>query len=135
MLAHIRHIIIVDDEDDCHFVARLVLRKAGYTGQLTAFTDAEDALRHMRAGHDAPDLLFVDINMPGMGGFDMIATCEQEGLLPNGTSTVVMLSSSNRPMDMQTARNFRSVDSYIEKSLTVEALERVAQEHQRRQRA
>jgi CheY-like chemotaxis protein len=132
MLDKIRHIIVVDDEDDCHFVTKLVLRKAGYSGQLTSFTDAVEAIQHLRNGGEAPDLLFVDINMPGTSGFDMIQTCEQEGLLPNGTSTVVMLSSSNRPIDLQTARNFRSVHGYIEKSLTVESLERVAGEHLRR---
>jgi len=129
MLDRIRHIIVVDDEDDCHFVTKLVLRKAGYTGQLTLFTEAATALDHLRQGGDPPDLLFVDINMPVMNGFDLIAACEQEGLLPNGTSTVVMLSSSNRPMDMQTARNFRSVNGYVEKSLTVAALERVVHDH------
>ncbi len=132
MLDAIRHIIVVDDEDDCHFVTKLVLRKAGYAGTLTTFTGAEQALGYLRAGGDAPDLLLIDINMPGMSGFDLVEQCEREGLLPNGTSSVFMFSSSNRPLDLETARGFRSVNGYVEKALTVESFDRVVREHLRR---
>jgi DNA-binding NtrC family response regulator len=43
----IGHILLVDDEDDCNFVTRLVLKKAGFTGRLTCLTSAEQALDHM----------------------------------------------------------------------------------------
>jgi CheY-like chemotaxis protein len=132
MQNEIRHIIVVDDEDDCHFVTKLVLRKAGYQGRLTTFTSAEQAIDHLRTGEEGPDLLFVDINMPGMNGFDMLEQCEAEGLLPNGTTSVFMFSSSNRPHDMDTAHRFRSVHGYVEKALSIESFERVSREHLRR---
>jgi CheY-like chemotaxis protein len=125
----IGHILVIDDEDDCNFVTRLVLKKAGYQGRITCFTSADDALSYLRADHDLPDLMFVDINMPRVSGFELIGTCEDEGLLPNGRTSVVMFSSSNRPSDLDRALSFRSVIGYVEKALTVESYERVTADH------
>ncbi len=125
------HILLVDDEDDCNFVTKLVLKKAGHTGKLTCFTSAEEALEFLREQAERPDIMFVDINMPKITGFDMLATCESEGLLPNGHTSVVMFSSSNRPADLEKALSFRSVIGYVEKALSIESFERVSADHKR----
>ncbi|MBL7952851.1 MAG: response regulator [Flavobacteriales bacterium] len=127
----IDHIMLVDDEDDCNFVTKLVLKKAGHTGRLTCFTSADEALDYLRDEGERPDLMFVDINMPKHTGFDLLATCESEGLLPNGCTSVVMFSSSNRPADLEKALSFRSVIGYVEKALSVDSFERVVREHDR----
>lgn len=122
----IENIVLVDDEDDHHFITKVTLKKAGFQGSLSAFHTAEDALRHLRVAEDRPDLILVDINMPGLSGFDMLRILESEGLLPDDRSLVVMCSSSNRPMDIEAARRFRSVDDYVEKSFDLEQFERLA---------
>ena len=109
----VRHIVVVDDEDDCNFVTKMVLKKAGYSGRITCYTSASEALAHFRAGADLPDLLFVDINMPAMSGFEFLSICEGERLLPNEITSVVMFSSSNRPSDLERALAFRSVMGYV----------------------
>jgi len=125
-------ILVIDDDDDCNFVTKLVLKQAGYTGQLTCLTTVDQALLHLRGEHAKPDLLFIDINLPPFSGFDLLHTCETEGLLPNGHSTVVMFSSSNRPHDINKALSFRSVSTYVEKALSVEAFERISLDHANR---
>lgn len=125
------HILLVDDEDDCNFVTKLVLKKAGFKGRLTCFTSADEALHHMRGGTDLPDIMFVDINMPKVNGFELLAICEEEKLLPNDLTSVIMFSSSNRPADLERALSFRSVIGYVEKALTVDSFERVVNDHRR----
>jgi CheY-like chemotaxis protein len=127
------HILLIDDEDDCNFVTKLVLKKAGFVGRITCFTNAEDALTHMRSRQDLPDLMFVDINMPRVNGFQFLEICEAEALLPNGLTSVVMFSSSNRPADLERALGFRSVQGYVEKALSVDSFERVLNDHRRTQ--
>ncbi|MBP7512955.1 MAG: response regulator [Flavobacteriales bacterium] len=122
----IEHIMLVDDEDDHHFITKVTLKKAGFQGRLDAFHSAEDALRHIRSGEVPPDLFLVDINMPGTTGFDLLRILESEGLLPDERSLVVMCSSSNRPTDIEAARRFRSVDDYVEKSFDLEQFERLS---------
>lgn len=129
VFAHVDHILLVDDEDDCNFVTKLVLTRAGFTGRLTCYTSATDALVHMRSGQDLPDIMFVDINMPAVNGFEFLSTCETEGLLPNDLTSVVMFSSSNRPSDLERALSFRSVIGYVEKALSVDSFEGVLRDH------
>lgn len=128
----IEHILLIDDEEDCNFVTRMVLKRSGFAGRITCFTNATAALEHLRSERDRPDLMFVDINMPGMTGFDLVGACENDGILPNDHTSVVMFSSSNRPCDMDQARRYRSVIGYVEKALTVESFERVVAGHQAR---
>lgn len=129
------HILLVDDEDDCNFVTKLVLKKAGYAGRITCFNAPEEALEHMRMGEDLPDLMFVDINMPRLNGFQFLEICETEDLLPNGLTSVVMFSSSNRPTDLERALSFRSVKGYVEKALSVDSFERVLNDHRQSRKA
>jgi CheY-like chemotaxis protein len=128
----IGHIMMVDDEDDYHLIIRLMLRKAGYAGKLTAFLSPDDALHHLRGVHDRPDLLLVDINMPATSGFEFLEDCERDTLLSCQDTTVVMCSSSNRPIDMDKARALTCVRDYVEKPLSVEEFERIANDHARR---
>ncbi|MCW5898605.1 MAG: response regulator [Flavobacteriales bacterium] len=129
--ARIGHILLLDDEEDCDFVTRLVLKKAGHQGRVTSFTTATAALDFLRSGHDIPDIMFVDINMPGVNGFEFLSTCEGEKLLPNGVTSVIMFSSSNRPADLERALSFRSVTGFVEKALTVDDFLRVTRDHAR----
>ena len=128
----IAHIMMVDDEDDYHLIIRLMLRKAGYAGKLTAFLSPNEALDHLRGSHERPDLLLVDINMPATSGFEFLEDCERDTLLSCQDTTVVMCSSSNRPVDMDKARALTCVRDYIEKPLSVEEFERIANDHARR---
>lgn len=128
-LPSIERILVIDDDDDCNFVTKLVLKKAGYRGDITCITSMQAALEHLRGPHAKPDLLLIDINMQPFTGFDLLGICETEGLLPNGHSTVVMFSSSNRPLDIKKALSYKSVSSYVEKALSVETFERISLEH------
>ncbi|HNM70721.1 MAG TPA: response regulator, partial [Flavobacteriales bacterium] len=129
----IEHVLLVDDEDDYHFITRIVLKKAGFNGKFECFYSADEAMARLRTDSTKPDLILLDINMPGYTGFDMLRTMEAEGLLPNGTSLVVMCSSSNRPMDIEQARSFRSVDDYIEKSFDLGQFERLTEVFKQKQ--
>jgi CheY-like chemotaxis protein len=124
--------MVVDDEDDYHLITRMMLKKAGFHGRLTAYLDPRQAMEHLRNGTDPPDLLFVDINMPATDGFQFLEQCQCKTLIQDGRTTVVMCSSSNRPIDMEKAREVDCVSEYIEKPLTSEQFLRIAAEHLKR---
>jgi CheY-like chemotaxis protein len=134
MRTSIEHIMMLDDEDDHHFLTRLMLKKAGWEGRFSSFTNAEAAVDYLNAANDPPDLLLVDINMPVANGFDFLAMCEKNHLLPSLHTTVIMCSSSNRPVDIHQASRSKSVSGYVEKPLAVEHFERIAWQHSERLR-
>lgn len=123
------HVMVVDDEDDYHLITRLMLRKAGFQGKLSAFLNPEEALDHLRNASENPDILLVDINMPSTDGFQFLERCEQNKLLSPISTTVIMCSSSNRPVDMEMARKAHGVRAYVEKPLTHEQFMLIATEH------
>ncbi|MBP8824282.1 MAG: response regulator [Flavobacteriales bacterium] len=123
------HVMLVDDEDDYHLITRMMLRKAGFLGRLTVFMDPNEAMDHLKNGQDRPDVLLVDINMPATNGFEFLTECQQQDLITCGSTTVVMCSSSNRPVDMEQASRTGCVQEYIEKPLTAEQFNRIAAGH------
>lgn len=126
---YIASIMMVDDEDDYHLITKLTLKKAGFSGSIISFHDAEDALDHLRTADRKPDLLLVDINMPGTNGFEFIQQCESEELLPTHGTTVIMCSSSNRPLDIDTADRLESVNGYMEKAIDADKFEWIKNAH------
>lgn len=92
-------IVLIDDNEDDNFFHEIVIRKAGFQGELQVFENGVDALAFLKA--DALVLrtcVFVDINMPMLDGFEVVS--QATPLLEGKTSTVlVMLTSSDAPMD------------------------------------
>ncbi|HRN36564.1 MAG TPA: response regulator [Flavobacteriales bacterium] len=123
-------VMLVDDEDDYHLITRMMLKKAGFTGTFTSFIDPAEALLFLKEADQAPDLLLVDINMPATDGFQFLAECAAGRLIAcDDATTVVMCSSSNRPVDMERASRTNCIREYIEKPLTMEQFNRIAHEH------
>ena len=65
-------IVIVDDEEPMRDYLREVLTDEGY--DCKCFTGSLAALAYMASGSDRADLILTDINMPGMGGVDLLRT-------------------------------------------------------------
>src|SRR6185295_6573812 len=97
------HILIVDDERAIQTSFRGVLEDEGY--QVFAVGSASEALRHLQ--DEAPDLIFLDIWMPGIDGLEALA--EIKRLRPE--TAVVMISGN--------ATKLGAYD-FIEKPLSLE---------------
>lgn len=62
------HVFVVDDEPDLRELLSEALTADGYT--VTTFPDGESLFSGF--GDDLPDAILLDINMPGMSGWDVI---------------------------------------------------------------
>ncbi|HWT78562.1 MAG TPA: response regulator [Candidatus Methylomirabilis sp.] len=63
-----KHILVVDDEADIRLLYQEELQEAGY--QVTVAADGHEALRMVQKGR--PDLMTIDIKMPGMDGVELL---------------------------------------------------------------
>ncbi len=78
-----------------------------------------------RAGIEAlkdtlPDIVFMDINMPGMDGFDVIAFLRREPSLYN--VPVIIITADDSPETIERARRIGAIDVLIKPS-SLEAVE------------
>jgi CheY-like chemotaxis protein/anti-sigma regulatory factor (Ser/Thr protein kinase) len=86
------NVLVVDDDSVTRHLLKSVLEKAGYAVETAG--DGDEALRRAHAtGVDAPDLILLDVWMPGMSGLDVLARLRDEGLQPR----VVVMTSDDTP--------------------------------------
>jgi CheY-like chemotaxis protein len=86
-----RKVLLVDDEPDVLLATRLLLQTAGYS-VLEAKT-GEEALALVEEGK--PDAIFLDLRMPGMDGWDVLAELRARGYLER--IPVIVLSAHGSP--------------------------------------
>ncbi len=111
----IKTILIVDDEPDIVEIAQSHLESAGYR-VVSAFNGLE-GLEAARASK--PNLILLDIAMPGMGGLEMLAALRSTPGL--ATIPVLMLSAQGQSRNIFEADHLRAVD-FIIKPFTCDEL-------------
>jgi CheY-like chemotaxis protein len=121
-LTELRCIVLVDDNEYDNEFADIILRKAGYGGPLVTYTTGDEALTGLATGDPAaPDLLLLDINMPGMDGFEFAErlAATTSSLAP---PVVVMLTSSSDPAEFARAASIPIIRGVITKPLSASAI-------------
>ncbi len=108
-------VLVIDDSNTIRRSAELCLRQAGY--EVILAEDGFDALA--KISDHQPQVIFVDIMMPRLDGYQTCALIKQNTLLK--VTPVIMLSSKDGVFDRARGRLAGS-DRYLTKPFTKEAL-------------
>lgn len=124
-------ILLVEDNPGDVLLVREALSDSDLLHTLRVVVDGEDALEQLRADGVAdtlPDLVLLDVRLPGISGHDVLGVIKADICL--GVLPVVMLSSSARDADVRTAYE-RHASCYVAKPARlddyVEAVGRIEQ--------
>ncbi|MDT0606338.1 response regulator [Croceitalea rosinachiae] len=74
-----------------------------------------------------PDLMFLDINMPVMNGWELLEELKSAPAIIRDQVQVHILTSSIAPEDMNLSKTYNFIDGYVTKPLTQQDLHRVAE--------
>jgi CheY-like chemotaxis protein len=120
-------VMIIDDLEIHAYAAEIMIKRAGFCRHTVAFTEATEALAFLSTNPsgDFPDMIFVDIQMPGMGGFAFLDKFLEIPMDRRKECSVAMLSSSRLPADLEKLKSYPFV-SFFEKPLTKENLAGIA---------
>jgi CheY-like chemotaxis protein len=125
----LRPILITDDESEDRYFLQKALRKAGVKNPILEFRDGADLLEFFerqlsdrKVLSEIADLLFLDIKMPLVDGFDAMRWIRDNPVLK--LLQIVIVSSSSLPKDQVAASELGAV-RYLEKYPTSETLARV----------
>jgi DNA-binding response OmpR family regulator len=107
-----KHILLVDDDALMRRSLAFHLEQAGYHVHTAA--NAEDALSSVR--HSSPDLVILDIGLPGMDGLDALRELKTQHNLP-----VIFLTARRRELDEVVGLEL-GADDYITKPFDVDVV-------------
>ncbi|MBC8006265.1 MAG: response regulator [Verrucomicrobia bacterium] len=123
-------ILLVDDDESDNFFHTLAITDADICNQIKVVTDGRQALdylirsRNPDLAHEfpKPELIFLDINMPRVDGFEFLEEYEKfEEELKTGI-VIFMLTTSLNPYDQERANKHSAIREFKNKPLTTEML-------------
>lgn len=124
-MAGAEHLLLIDDQEVDLAMYLRVIRRAGYTGDAHTFVYAEDALTFLREpSNPRIDLLFLDINMPRMNGFEFIEAVSDDLGEQLSSIKLIILTTSIEQSDRDRAMQTGFVSGFINKPLKVEDVQK-----------
>ena len=124
-------VLLIDDDEPTNFLNQLIIEKSGYAEQIKTAQSGEEALKYLShtsgdgSSSPCPDLIFLDINMPAMNGWEFLEQYKKLNEEHKGRVMIVMLTTSLFPEDKLHAAEMPEVTGFENKPLTAEKLDRI----------
>jgi CheY-like chemotaxis protein len=115
--------LLIDDNYIDNFVTRKILESSNFAEKITVVRSATEAISELRAGNIKPDVIFLDVRMPMMGGFEFLDEYDKIAGVDKENIKIFMLSSSLDPLDMRKSTDNKYITQFIHKPLTQKAVE------------
>jgi CheY-like chemotaxis protein len=124
--------MLIDDNEIDNLINQKMIEAANITQHIYTHTGARSAIEFLKnieklneeANEILPDIIFLDIDMPLMDGFQFLDEFEKLKDTTKEKCKIVMLTSSINPQDMSKSKEY-NVLKYFNKPLSQETLEKL----------
>lgn len=127
MLTQAPTFIVVDDDPINNLLCKEVIKSEFPDAEVKTFIEPEKGLDYIKATfttpYDSKTILFLDINMPTMTGWEFMEQFETFDSIIKDQFRIYILSSSVNPTDIDRAHANEYVIEYLEKPLSFEILD------------
>lgn len=127
----IQKILCVDDDPITLMLYKMVIAKATLAETVIVAKNGQEALDYYDSlksenSEDYPQLIFLDLNMPVMGGWEFLDNFIDQKFSPfNEKTKIIVLSSTIDPKDIEKVKNYPIIMDFISKPVTKEMLEKL----------
>jgi CheY-like chemotaxis protein len=91
-----KKVLLIDDDYISNFIADHLLNKYKVCKNVTICRNGDEALRYLQETDEFPELIFLDINMPVMDGFEFIDAFRKYNMDKNKTRIIIYTASYNQ---------------------------------------
>ena len=125
-------ILFVDDDPITLMLCKKVISKAAFSNQIITAQNGEEAINLFRNLLDdsektVPELIFLDLNMPIMGGWEFLEEFSKPTFKQFHNIKVIVLSSTIDPEDLEKIKEFPMVMDFLPKPISLSMLNKVAE--------
>ncbi|RYU95363.1 response regulator [Emticicia agri] len=126
----IKKLLCIDDDVTTLMLIKMVTEKASFAKEVVVAMNGKEALAYYEnllnepasKQADYPRLIFLDLNMPVMNGWEFLEEFVRTYLPQFPDTKVVILSSSANPVDKEKAKLYPIIIGYISKPITADLL-------------
>ncbi|MEO9893740.1 response regulator [Aurantibacter sp.] len=123
----LKTVLLVDDDEATNFIHKMVIKNMNCTENIVIKENGIEALDYLTTAVDGkypqPDLIFLDINMPAMDGWEFLEEYKDLDENQLAKTVIVMLTTSLNPDDKNRAQEINGITGFMSKPLTEELLE------------
>ncbi|MFV5686774.1 response regulator [Flavobacterium sp. GB2R13] len=125
-------ILCVDDDPITLMLCKKVIIKASFSNEIITAQNGEEALLYFNKikytnseneSRKHPQLIFLDLNMPVMGGWEFLDIFNTYDYSEFNSIKVIVLSSTIDPEDLEKAKSYPMVIDFLSKPITTSILE------------
>jgi CheY-like chemotaxis protein len=131
-------ILLIDDDDTTNFLNQRLLERMQVTENIRTFVNGKQAFDYLYnvsnknyevsdRNYFQPELIFLDINMPVMDGFEMLDLYERLNHSFRKNIVLAVLTTSSHPQDTASARKYQA--EYLTKPLTADKVNQLIEKH------
>ncbi|MCW7470871.1 response regulator [Leptospira kanakyensis] len=116
-------VYLVEDDMITTFLIKTLMEKFSFADEIHGFHNGEEAWNALLAGSADPDMVFLDLNMPVMDGWEFLEIVSKHpkyAKLP-----IYILTSSIDPTDKARSEEFKNVKGYLVKPLSLKDLQSI----------
>ncbi|HET6555828.1 MAG TPA: response regulator [Prolixibacteraceae bacterium] len=130
-------ILLVDNFDADNYYNSIILKNAGLCNHLKTAISGIEALEYLKNASEndqhgsfpIPDILFLDINMPGMNGFEFLEEFKKLDEKLKSSVVIVLLTTFLNSEDRKRALQYKEIKEILIKPLTIEVFNQLIEKH------
>jgi CheY-like chemotaxis protein len=114
-------ILLIDDDDDDQFIILTALENVAPGSHCDISNNALEAFEYLHTRIETPDMIFLDLNMPLMNGFEFLLILRNDPRFSR--IQVIIFSTSDSPEDQERAKELGGLQ-FITKTADIELLKK-----------